>query len=257
MTEEEFTELVKDIKAHGLRLPITVYDDQVLDGWHRYRACQQLGIKPTRIEFIGTDPVAFVCSVNLKRRHLTASQRAMIAAELCDLPQGGDRRSRKFKGQICTLKAAKTFKVSQRNVKYAKAIRTQGEPQLVTAVKDGTITVHKAAQQVRATRKTPAPAPAAKAASVTVPPRASRRMPELGQYSNEYGKAEKAVQALNLAALSPEGREIVVGFVLNQLRKGYAFADRTAFLRAVAAAYTEAAAIDNERWWKSAPCAVL
>ncbi len=257
MTEEEFTDLVKDMKAHRQRLPITVYDDQVLDGWHRYRACVELGITPQLEEFTGTDPVAYVLSLNLKRRHLTQSQRAMIAAELRNVGHG---RPAKKKVQPCTFsatQAAKALQVSRRQVMHATAIRRRGTSHLVAAVKRGDVSIRKAAQQVRAAQQPPAPTPAAKAALVSVPPRAARRMPEVGQYGKEFDKAKKAVQALDLAALPPEGREIVVGFVLNQLRKGYAFADRTAFLRALAAAYTEVAAINNERWWKSAPCAVL
>lgn len=258
MTDEDFAGLVKDIKTHGQRMPITIYEDQVLDGWHRYRACQQLGFPPMLEEFTGSDPVAFVLSLNLKRRHLTASQRAMIAAELRNLSHG---RPAKEKVQHCTFsatQAAKALQVSRRQVMHATAIRKHGTPRLVTAVKTGTVSVAKAAQQVRTTQRASAPTPGAQATPGTMPPRVPRRLPEVGQYWKEYGQVEKAIKALDLAALPPAGREIVVGFLLNQVRKqGYAFADRTALLRALAAAYTEAAAIDNEQWWKSAPCAVL
>jgi|LSQX01.1.fsa_nt_gb hypothetical protein len=39
--------------------------------------------------------------MNLKRRHLTESQRAMIGARLANIEHGGDRKSEKIKGQIC------------------------------------------------------------------------------------------------------------------------------------------------------------
>jgi ParB/Sulfiredoxin domain len=258
MSDEDFAALVTDIKTHGQRLPIMVYDDQVLDGWHRYRACLELGITPTFEEFTGRDPVAFVLSMNLQRRHLTESQRAMIAADLAQVKGRPSKKSGRVR-PLSNKAAARALKIGPTSVKSAKAVLKYGTPKLVAAVKAGTVSVAKAAKQVRATQKAqaPIPTPMATAAPITVPPRAPRRLPEVGQYGKEFDKAKKTVQALNLAALSPEGREIVVGFVLNQLRKGYAFADRTAFLRALAAAYTEVAAIDNERWWKSAPCAVL
>jgi hypothetical protein len=42
----EFDELVADIKAHGLRNPITLFEDQILEGRNRDRACRIAGIKP-------------------------------------------------------------------------------------------------------------------------------------------------------------------------------------------------------------------
>ena len=45
MIGDDFTELVDDIKAHGQLEPITVAaDGRILDGRHRYLACEGLGI---------------------------------------------------------------------------------------------------------------------------------------------------------------------------------------------------------------------
>ena len=69
--------LQADIQAHGLRHPIVIYGGMILDGWHRFQACTNLGIPPTSQPLgEGVDPVAYVQSVNLHRRHLTGSQRA-------------------------------------------------------------------------------------------------------------------------------------------------------------------------------------
>jgi ParB-like chromosome segregation protein Spo0J len=76
LSEAEAKELQADIEAHGLRQPVVTYGGEVLDGWHRYVACMELGITPTSVEYSGDDPVAYVLSLNLSRRHLTASQRA-------------------------------------------------------------------------------------------------------------------------------------------------------------------------------------
>jgi hypothetical protein len=88
MTEAEMNELRADIAAHGLRTPVVVFEDKVLDGWHRYIACRETGTT-MRFEAFEGDAVSarsFVMSVNLTRRHLDISQRALIAARLATLP---------------------------------------------------------------------------------------------------------------------------------------------------------------------------
>jgi hypothetical protein len=81
MTEPEFAELVADIKANGQLQPILIYEHQVLDGRHRLRACEQLGLAPRTETYEGDEPAAHVLSLNLRRRHLSSSQRAMIATD--------------------------------------------------------------------------------------------------------------------------------------------------------------------------------
>jgi ParB-like chromosome segregation protein Spo0J len=104
----EFEELVTDIKVHGLREPIVIYEDMILDGRNRYRACEAAGIEPTFTVYQGDDPVSYVVSLNLidlirpvggeatVRRvvaeridvRLSESQRAMVAAKLANLRDG-------------------------------------------------------------------------------------------------------------------------------------------------------------------------
>jgi len=82
MTDEEYRGLLEDIKVNGLIDPIYLFEGKILDGRHRYRACLELETQPRFEEYQGDSPVAFVISRNLKRRHLTESQRAALAVEL-------------------------------------------------------------------------------------------------------------------------------------------------------------------------------
>ena len=71
------------------------------NGVRTYQALRNLGSDPvTQAEAskqLGTTPKAISRPENIIRRHLTPGQRAMIAAEIANLPHGGDRKSESFK----------------------------------------------------------------------------------------------------------------------------------------------------------------
>lgn len=78
---DEFGALVSDIRENGQLEPVVLLDGEILDGRNRYRACEQLGIDCKTIDANETarkDPTAFVLSMNLHRRHITATQRREI-----------------------------------------------------------------------------------------------------------------------------------------------------------------------------------
>jgi hypothetical protein len=97
MVGDEFADLVADVKANGLLEPITKYQGKVLEGRNRYRACPLAGV-PRRFEdYTGSDPLAFVISKNVRRRHLTQEQkRDVIAKLLKDDPERTDRATAKL-----------------------------------------------------------------------------------------------------------------------------------------------------------------
>src|SRR3954453_18196652 len=89
----EFDELVADIKLHGLHEPVVLFEDKVLDGRNRLRACEAANVAPIFTVYTGNDPISYVVSVNLRRRHLNESQRAMVAAKLATLQLGDNQHS--------------------------------------------------------------------------------------------------------------------------------------------------------------------
>lgn len=79
LPEDVMRDLVADIKANGLRVPIVVQDGQVVDGRHRERACREAGVEPRYEELDSLhDPWAYVVGVNLHRRHLSHQERAQL-----------------------------------------------------------------------------------------------------------------------------------------------------------------------------------
>src|SRR3984957_20384482 len=148
LEEKDLEALAEDIKAKGLTEPITLYEGKVLDGRNRYRACDlaKVELGPDHfIEYEGADALGFVVSKNLHRRHLNESQRAIIAAEIANMPQGfrSDQPSANLQKVISVPKAAKLMNVSPRSVATAKAIK---DPDLKEAVKTGRKSVNAASK---------------------------------------------------------------------------------------------------------------
>jgi N6-adenosine-specific RNA methylase IME4 len=138
---QEFAELVADIREHGLREPIVVYEDKILDGRNRYRACDAAGIEPTFTVYTGDDPVSYVVSLNLRRRHLDESQRAMVAAKLATLKLGDNQHSE----GLPIGRASGMLNVGERTVARAREVLEHGAPELVSAVEHGKVSVSAAA----------------------------------------------------------------------------------------------------------------
>ena len=85
---EDFDKLVDDINKNGLLQPIVVYQDKILDGNNRYRACMLAKVKPRVTELVeASDAQAqrYVISANIHRRHLDPKTRKEILETLLKL----------------------------------------------------------------------------------------------------------------------------------------------------------------------------
>jgi hypothetical protein len=94
MDGREFDDLVADITANGLRDPIWLCE--ILNWRNRWRACEAAGVALASWQmhpYIGDDALGLVLSLNLHRRHLDESQRAMVAAKIVTLQLAGDSAS--------------------------------------------------------------------------------------------------------------------------------------------------------------------
>lgn len=144
MTGEEFVALKEDIKHRGLLEPIWLYAGKVLDGRHRYYACQEVGKTPEFREYAGDDPVGFVLSLNLRRRHLDTSQRSMVAARVATLPKGVNQHTEN--SAPSQSQAAQTLNVSADSIQFAKKVIAQAAPEVAAAVDAGILPVSQAAK---------------------------------------------------------------------------------------------------------------
>jgi hypothetical protein len=127
----DFEKLRADIQAHGQRLPILTYQNQVLDGRNRERACEELGIAPQYDQApVKTDDEAInlIVSLNMHRRHLTPAQRAVAGERLATLRHGRPGKNRPGDPFInkSLAQAAAEVGASYGSVKRVRAIRTHG-----------------------------------------------------------------------------------------------------------------------------------
>lgn len=152
---EEFEALARSIAESGQQVPATswVADDGIeylIDGRHRARACERLGI-PLVVERLEGDETAarsFILATNITRRHLTSSQRAVAAASLATRAPG-QRGSTAALG-LTQDQVARAAGVSVRLVRAARTFLDDTE--LTRAVLNGALTVTKASGQSRADR---------------------------------------------------------------------------------------------------------
>ena len=97
MDRKALQELVASIRDDGLEQPIVTFEGKILDGRNRSLACANAQVKPRYVKYKGNDPLAYVVRANLTRRHLTASQRAMVAAKMANLKVGSNKTNIKLK----------------------------------------------------------------------------------------------------------------------------------------------------------------
>jgi len=154
MEGEQFANLVYDIEMHGLREPIITHEGKILDGRNRYAACARLDIEPLTRPWDGKgDPLSYVISKNLNRRHLDDSQRAMVATKIAtlrsqDTLKTGDTLpvTQHF---VTQSKAADLMNVSGRTVQKARVVVERGIPELQRAVEGGRVSVSAAEEVAR------------------------------------------------------------------------------------------------------------
>lgn len=143
MSDEMFSALVADIRENGLREPIILHEGMILDGRNRHKACVEVGVEPiTRPWDQRGSALSFVVSKNLHRRHLSESQRAMVAAKIANMGSGVRTDLPSIDGRLVSQpQAAKLLNVSTTSVERAVVIRDKGVPELQSAVDSGKTSV--------------------------------------------------------------------------------------------------------------------
>jgi hypothetical protein len=161
MENAEYLALRDDIEINGQHEEIVLCAGKILDGRHRFRACEELGRTPRTRTHETDDPIGYVLSANLHRRHLTPSQRSMVGARArAEYDRAAKERQKTRKGnqpgatkenlpELSTGQArdqvGKVMGVSGKSIDHATKVLNNAIPEIVEAVDQGRMAVSEAA----------------------------------------------------------------------------------------------------------------
>lgn len=163
MNGDEFDALKADIAKNGQREPIWMWQDKIIDGRNRWRACADLGLVPVTREWDGNGSlVAFVVSLNLHRRHLSSSQRAAVAVDMLPMLEAEAKENMRAGGMArqqglqrienperhSAQQAAELTGTNRQYVADMKKLKAE-EPETFEKVRDGELTVSRAMLGIR------------------------------------------------------------------------------------------------------------
>jgi hypothetical protein len=267
LTSEEYEALERSILAEGCRDSLILWGDVLVDGHNRYGICRKHGlpfqtVQNTRFQSI-EDVHLWMIDQHLGRRSISDFQRGVLALRKREIM--AERRARTVaamgsapdtrpadapdpSGSTKTLEPldtreslAKAARLSSSQVVMIERIQRQAAPELVAAVKAGTISINAAAAVASLPAQEQAAAAAAgqdelKQAAKRV--RDSRRRPPSEPIAalQDAAESEETVESLRqrVAALTAENaalRQQVTG-LQKQLLAGAGGVDQTADLSA-------------------------
>jgi hypothetical protein len=177
MAPGEWKSFLEDVKKRGIVEPIEITDkNEILDGRHRWKAAKELGIEKIPVRVVSPpDPIEYILSAAIERRHLTEGQKAALVLEreeyLQSLKKEADERKKaslkQYKNdQKCSSVSApghsrkgKTFEhagkavgVSARTLYRVQTVK-RASPELFEKVKKGEIAPKKAYSIVSSSQK--------------------------------------------------------------------------------------------------------
>ena len=160
VTGSEFDALVEDIRRNGVLEPVVLHDGKILDGRNRCRAAEAAGCPYPTKPYDGGDPLGYVVSANIHRRHLNETQRAVLALSIerheaeaaAQRMLAGKRNPEEPvpQGRARDIAAA-AVGISGRTLSVVKAVVKEA-PDLLPALTDGKLLAKQALREVN-TRK--------------------------------------------------------------------------------------------------------
>jgi hypothetical protein len=170
MEGKDFDDLVESVRREGQLIDIELWEDKIIDGRNRYRACEKLGFEPqfAEVDLTGRDVVSYVHALNGDRRHMTPSQLAMVGEKAFEYYEKLAKERQKEHGKTAPGKrgntpgtitgsvsadardqAGKAVGVCGSLIDRARVVKEKGVPELAEAVEQGRMSVSRAAKVAR------------------------------------------------------------------------------------------------------------
>jgi len=133
-------QLAGDISKNGQQVAIETLGGKIIDGRRRWLACEKAGVKPVVRAVFVDDPISYVLSLNLHRRHLTPSQLAMVGARARGIyDRQAKERMQRGKKPVENLPQGESGKARDA---VGKTVGVENaEPEVVKAVDEGRMAV--------------------------------------------------------------------------------------------------------------------
>ena len=151
MPKKAYEALKQDLRANGQRDPILITpDNEIVDGVHRYRALSRMDDREPEYKVINLpdkELLDLVMSKNMHRRHLTDIQKVEVIDKVTQ--QAKAQGGRPKKGDNCHPSlddACEKYGVDKRQVQRYRKAKEKAEPEVMTAVSEGKMTVNAAVQ---------------------------------------------------------------------------------------------------------------
>lgn len=218
MSREEYSEFLDSVRGIGIQNPIVLFEDKIIDGWHRYKASVELDIDCPAVDLPEeTDPRAFVLAQNASRRNMSASQRALAVVTVNAWRRSGvtNKGGLEDPPTKTTNELSNLSNTSEKTIKRAKKVITDAVKEVVEAVQAGQIGIVKASEiakldkdkQVEALKK-----PVKKTVPKEVVPEydpADEMREAIAVLNEELEKANRAAAAGVLAEGMEDARQIM------------------------------------------------
>lgn len=130
MDAEEYQALRKSIRAgYDARHPVLLYEGKILDGRHRYLACQEEGVDAQFMNWIGNDPFDFVKKEHEARRSWRSQeQKALVIGVLIDQSAAFQAERQRIQAEANRKRAEAAYEQENRGNQYTKT-KVEVEPQ--------------------------------------------------------------------------------------------------------------------------------
>lgn len=148
MTNAEYEHLKADIVLNGQLDPVVLYEGKILDGRNRWKACTELGLVINYDQYQGDNPLSYVISKNLHRRHLNETQRAVVASKLANMRQGERTDIVSIDTKLSMVGAAKLLNIGRNTVARVKEVERKA-PEFIPQMERGEMTVNQAITQIK------------------------------------------------------------------------------------------------------------